>query len=418
MPYEMRRILNDRERAQLGNVPELTAHLLFHRGITDENSARMFMDPDYDSLTHDPYLMKDAEKAALRLVDVIKNQQKIAIYADYDADGIPGAAMMDDFFNKIGYTNYVVYIPHRHDEGFGLNVDAVKSLSEQQVKLIVTIDCGITDVEAIREANKLGMQVIVTDHHEPPVMTEGESHPAFAIVDHKQHDCQYPDKNLCGSGVAFKLVQAILKIDRFGLKEGAEKWLLDLVGIATLSDMVSLTGENRVFAHFGMLVLRKSSRKGIMQLLRLLKIDQKTLTEDDIAFMITPRINAASRMGVPMDAFNLLSSKDESTAYIAASHLDKINNERKGVVAALSKEVKRKLEERYGKDLPPVIVLGNPDWRPSLLGLVANTCTEEYDRPAFLWGRDGDNIIKGSCRSEGRTNVVELMRAVPEGAGI
>jgi single-stranded-DNA-specific exonuclease len=182
--------------------------------------------------------------------------------------------------------------------------------------------------------------------------------------------------------------------------------------------MVPLVGENRVFAYYGLQVLRKSPRKGLIRLLEKLKIAKQHLTEDDIAFMVTPRINAASRMGLPMDAFSLLAADNDADARKFADHLDAINNERKGVVASLVKEVKKTLHGRHGQDaaaFPSVIVLGNPEWRPSLLGLVANTCAGEFSRPVFLWGRDGDNAIKGSCRSEGRSNVVELMRAVPTG---
>jgi single-stranded-DNA-specific exonuclease len=415
MSYNIRKPLTIEQRNQYTGMSDMVAHLLFHRGITDTVAAKRFIFPDYETGTYDPFLLKDAEKSAIRIIQAIENNERIAIYSDYDADGIPGAAIFNDFFKRIGYKNYSIYIPHRHDEGFGVNVEAVEQLAHEGVKLLVTIDCGITDVEPIKIARSMSIDVIITDHHEPPA----ELPPAFAIIDHKQTDCAYPEKNLCGSGVAFKLVQAILKKNRFGMKEGMEKWLLDLVGIATMSDMVPLVGENRIFAHYGLAVLRKSPRKGIMQLLRKLGINQRYLTEDDIAFMITPRINAASRMGVPMDAFKLLAADNDVDAHESADHLDKINNERKGVVASLVKEVKKVLSIRYGtkgtSPLPAVIVLGNPDWRPSLLGLVANTCAEEYDRPVFLWGRDGDDIIKGSCRSEGRTNVVELMRAVPTG---
>ncbi|MDO8656366.1 MAG: single-stranded-DNA-specific exonuclease RecJ [Nanoarchaeota archaeon] len=411
MPYNIRRQLNNNERARFSGISDTLAHLLFHRGISDDESAQKFISPNYEKDVHDPFLLKDAEKSATRIIHAIENNERIAIYADYDADGIPGATILDDFFKRIGFKNYSVYIPHRHDEGFGLNVEAVEQLATEGVKLLITIDCGITDIVPIKRANELGVEIIVTDHHEPPpVLPE-----AFAIVDHKQADCKYPDKNICGSGVIFKLIQAILKKNRFGLKEGHEKWLLDLVGLATLSDMVPLTGENRVFAHYGLAVLRKSPRKGLMQLLKKLRIDQRHLMEDDITFMITPRINAASRMGVPMDAFKLLSADNDNDAYIYAEHLDKINNERKGVVASLVKEVKKTVHERYGTAIPSVIVLGNPLWRPSLLGLAANSCAEEFNRPVFLWGRDGDDAIKGSCRSEGKTNIVELMRAVPVG---
>ena len=432
MKHSIRRSLTQDEQAKMNTLDTvllssgtlstpflspLLSRILFHRGIIDADSAQKFIKPNYDRDTHDPFLLKDAEKAAGRIIKAIKSDEKIAIYSDYDADGIPGAAMFHDFFKRIGFKNFIIYIPHRHNEGFGLNKDAVDELVEKGVKLIVTLDCGITDVEPVKHANKMGIDVIITDHHEPPVGKDGKPAlpPAFAIVDHKQSDCIYPDKNLCGSGVGYKLIQAILKKDRLGLPDNHEKWLLDLVGMATLSDMVPLVGENRVFAHYGMTVLRKSPRKGLKTLLAKLRISQPNLCEDDIAFMITPRINAASRMGVPMDAFDLLVAETDEAANLSADHLDHINNERKGIVASLVKEIKKIVRDRHGSEIPSVIVLGNPDWRPSLLGLAANSCAQEFDRPVFLWGRDGDNLIKGSCRSEGRTSVVELMRALPTG---
>ncbi len=405
--YHIAKFLNETERENLAQYDNTLSHLLFHRGIKTGLDAQKFLEPNYEEHNHDPFLLKDAEKASLRIIEAIKSGQKIAIYADYDADGIPGASIWHSFFSRIGYKNFVVYIPHRHDEGFGLNVEAVEQLANEKVELIITVDCGITDILPAKKAKDLGVDLIITDHHEPKeILPE-----AYAIIDHKQEDCNYPDKNICGSGVAYKLIQAILKNDRLGLPDGYEKWFLDLVGIATLSDMVPLVGENRLFAYYGLMVLRKSPRKGLVQLLRKLKINQRYLNEDDIGYMITPRINAASRMGLPMDAFHLLTAETEADAEKFTDHLDKINNERKGVVASLVKEAKKHLHERYGDNIPNVIVLGNPDWRPSLLGLVANTCAEEFGRPAFFWGRDGGNIIKGSCRSEGKTNVVELMQA-------
>ncbi len=418
MVYTIRRTISTEEQSLLTPFSPLLAHLLFHRGLKDSDTAQAFISPDYDLHNHDPFLLKDAEKSAERIIGAIKDKERIAIYSDYDADGIPGAVIWHDFFNRIGFKNFSIYIPHRHNEGFGLNLEAIEQLTNQGVKLLITLDCGVTDVKPIELAVEKGMDVIITDHHEPPV----ELPRAFAIIDHKQADCNYPDKNLCGSAVAFKLIQAILKKAKhikfdISLKDGHEKWLLDMVGIATLSDMVPFTGENRIFAYYGLNVLRQSQRKGLVRLLEKLKIPQKHLTEDDIAFMITPRINAASRMGLPMDAFSLLSAETDSDARTFADHLDTINNERKGVVASLSKEIKKILHDRYGTDesvLPSVIVLGNPEWRPSLLGLVANTCAEQFRRHVFLWGRDGDGGIKGSCRSEGSSSVVEIMRGTPE----
>jgi single-stranded-DNA-specific exonuclease len=381
--------------------PELFENLLRSRGITPEMEED-FLKPDYKKL-YDPLLMPDMEKARDRIIEAMKKNQHIFIFSDYDADGIPGAVVVSDFFKRAKYENVSFYIPHRHDEGFGLNNLAIDEAKSRGAKLIITIDCGTADLEEAEYAHKNKIDLIVTDHHE-----QKEKLPkAIAVVNPKRKDSTYPFKDLCGAGVAYKLVQAILEKERFGIKEGMEKWSLDMVGIATLSDMVPLLGENRIFAYFGLEVLRKSPRPGLASLLRRLSMNQSYISEDDIAFMITPRINAASRMGKPEDAFNLLRTSDMREAEILAEHLESINNERKGVVASLVKDAKKHLSQR--DELKSVIVIGNPEWRPSLLGLVANSLVEEYQRPAFVWGRDGDGIIKGSCRSFGNINLCELM---------
>lgn len=387
--------------------------LLEKRGITDESEIEKFLNPDYDRDVHDPFLLKDMDKVAERILSAIEKDEKIVIYSDYDADGIPGAVVLHDFFKKIGYENFTNYIPHRHNEGFGLHHEAIKEFAKQKVNLIITIDCGIVDTAEALAVKKLGMDLIITDHHLPP-----EKLPkAFAIIDPKRKDCSYPFKNLCGCGVIYKVVQAILLKKDFGLKKGAEKWFLDMVGIATLSDMVPLLDENRALASYGLKVLRKSPRVGLMKLLRLLKVDQSTITEDDIGFTISPRINAASRMGNPEDAFNLFSTQDEVQADIFAKHLDKINSERKGVVASMAKEIKKIIEKRLadGEEKKQVLVIGNPDWKPSLLGLVANSLKDDHGCPVFLWGRDGGDVLKGSCRSDGSVDLVALMREVEAG---
>ena len=214
----------------------------------------------------------------------------------------------------------------------------------------------------------------------------------------------------------FKFVQAFLSRHgkEFGVVKDWEKWLLDMVGIATLSDMVPLVGENRTFAHYGLVVMRRSPRAGLNALMNTLRLDKKNLSEDDIGFSITPRINAASRMGSPDDAFNLLSAKEGDDVEKLAARLEHVNNERKGTVAALVKEIRKIIGERSTAN-KKIIVLGNPNWRPSLLGLAANTFAGEFSCPVFLWGRDGDNVIKGSARSGGGVNLIELMRAAPPG---
>ncbi len=390
----------------LGYDP-LVRSLLYARGIEDTDLAEKFLNPNYDLHLHDSYLLKGMEKAVGRILKAIEKDEKIAIFSDYDADGIPGAVVLHDFFQKIGYKNFINYIPLRNEEGFGLNNEAIKTIYEEGVKLIITIDCGITDIEQVDLANKYKIDVIITDHHTPLQKLPK----AFVIINPKQKDCNYPDKMLCGSGVIFKVIQALIQSNKINWKEGQEKWLLDMVGLATLSDMVPLLGENRVFSYYGMKVLQKSPRPGLLKLFSLLRINQSTTTEDDIAFMITPRINAASRMGIPRDAFSLLSTTDEEEAGTLAEHLNKINDERKGVVGSMVREIKKRIEDS-DTEMKHVLVFGNPEWKPSLLGLVANSFSDEHNRPVFFWGREGSNgsaIIKGSCRAGGETDVFLLM---------
>lgn len=387
----------------------LLQKLLSIRGIITEESAQAFLNPSYDEHLHDPFLLHDMGKAVARILGAILNKERIAIYSDYDCDGIPGAVVLHDFFKAIGYENFQNYIPHRHYEGFGFNTDAVEKLGDDKVTLIVTIDCGTSDFSAVEKAKSLGIDVIITDHHEPK-----ETLPeAVAIVNPKIGDT-YPFGGLCGSGVVYKLVQALIEKGKeqkvLELNVGQEKWWLDMVGIATIADMVPLVGENRALAHYGLQVLRKSRRPGLQQLLHAQKASIGHLTEDDIGFTIGPRINAASRMDTPEDAFLMLATTDEGQAGAHVAHLEKLNNERKGIVASMTKEVKKKLANI--ESIPSVLVIGNPLWRPSLVGLVANKLAEEYNRPAFVWGRDGNGVIKGSCRSDGQTSVVLLMNEV------
>ena len=412
--YSVRKEIPDSARENLESYPEILRRLLFYRGIKNSDDAEKFLNPDYVRGTHDPFLMKDMDKAVERILKAIEQNEKIIIYSDYDADGIPGAVVLHDFLKKIGFNNFENYIPHRHEEGFGLNMEAVEEFGNSGAKLLITIDCGIADVKEVERLNELGIDVIITDHHEL-----GEKiPPAYAILNSKQDDCTYPEKMLCGASVAFKLVQALIAKSNLDwkLKEGAEKWFLDMVGLATLSDMVPLTGENRVFAYYGLKVLRKSPRVGLMKLLRKIKVEQKHITEDDIGFTISPRINAASRMGAPMDAFRLLATSDETLADELSSHLNKINDERKILVASMVKEMKHTLLSREdGAGKKEAIVMGNPKWKPSLLGLAANTLMQENFCPVFLWGREGENILKGSCRSLGNVSLINLMKSLPKG---
>ena len=386
---------------------ELLRTLLMKRGIENEAKAEIFLNPDYVRDLHDPFLMRDMEKACVRFYEAIDAGEKIIIYADYDCDGIPGAVILADLFKKIDYKNYEVYIPHRHSEGYGLNLDAIKQFKESGVKLLITVDLGITAVAEVAQAETDGIDVIITDHHIPQAVLPR----AYAVLNPKTDD--YPEKMLCGAGVVFKFIQGFIKKygEYFKIKNGAEKWMLDMAGLATLSDMVPLTGENRVLAYFGMKVLKKSARPGLQKLLAKMNIEQKHLSEDDIGFMVTPRLNAASRMDDPMRAFELLATADEVEAGGLADHLSKINDERKTIVTGIMREVNKKLETYEHKE---VIVIGNPNWRVGILGLVAGKVCDLHKKPVFVWGKDENDCIKGSCRSDGSVSVVELMTATSE----
>ncbi len=398
--------ISEHVREELSAFSPLMQQLLANRGIAKAHEAEKFLNPDYDDHLHDPFLLTDMEKAVSRILCAIAAGERIVIYSDYDCDGIPGGVLLHDFFTAIGYTHFENYIPHRHTEGYGFNTQSIDGFIACGTKVIITVDCGITDHEAVLKAQENGIDVIVTDHHEPV----GGLPNAYAIINPKRDDA-YPFKGLCGTAVAYKLVQAILvrgkEAGTISLKDEWEKWWLDLVGLATIADMVPLVDEGRVFAKYGLRVMRKSKRPGIQHLLRKAGSSQQHLTEDDVGFTIAPRINAASRMDDPEDAFHMLRTKDEAEAGAHVTHLERLNNERKGIVASMVKEAKHRVDEL--SELPPVLVMGNPTWRPSLVGLVANSLAEEFNRPVFLWGRDGNDIIKGSCRSEGKTSVVQLM---------
>ncbi|MEZ4103978.1 MAG: single-stranded-DNA-specific exonuclease RecJ [Candidatus Paceibacterota bacterium] len=382
--------------------------LLHNRGLKTEAEIDNFLNPSYDRHLHDPFLLHDMEKAVERILKALKKQEKIVIYSDYDCDGIPGGVVLHDFFKAVGYDNFSNYIPHRHYDGFGLSVKAVEELKEKEKpNLIITIDCGTSDLEAVTKANEHKIDVIITDHHEAK-----ETLPeAVAVVNPKLGDT-YPFTGLCGAAVVYKLAQALITRGNFEIGVGQEKWWLDMVGVATIADMVPLRNENRVLAHYGLKVLRKTRRPGLQKLLKKQKVDPRYLSEDDIGFTIGPRINAASRMDTPEDAFTLLSTTDEGEAEARMLHLEKLNTERKTAVAQMTKELHKRLE--LLEEIPAVFAMGNPDWRPSLVGLSANKLAEEYKRPVFLWGKDGNGMFKGSCRSGGEVSVVRLMEAIPE----
>lgn len=389
---------------------ELLFDLLTARGVVGKTEQEEFLAPDFARDSHDPMLLPDMGKAVDRVIAAQKNNEVVCVWSDYDCDGIPGGVMLSNFLRSVGL-QVVHYIPHRHEEGYGLNKQGIDEIAEKKVTLMITVDLGTTEHENTAYAKEKGIDVIVTDHH----LVSGELPDTFAVINPKRPDSHYPFDGLCGAGVAWKLVQGVLAKKRFGLGEGQEKWLLDLVGLATLSDMVPLRGENRMLAHFGLTVMRRARRPGLSSLLSLLRIKPQTLTEDDVGFMIGPRINAASRMDKPELAARLLATEQGEEGKMLARELNSLNDERKGVVAATVKEINHRLKD---SDLleSPVLVMGNPKWRPGILGLVANTLVEAHGRPVFLWGREGGEALRGSVRlpDGAPASAVEIMQGAQE----
>lgn len=378
---------------------ELLPHLMLARGVALD-AHDTFLTPDFKRDSHDPFLLPDMEAAVERIMAVKNNGEKVCVWSDYDCDGIPGGVLLTEFFRTVGIDT-THYIPDRHAEGYGLNNEGIETLAQAGITLIVTVDLGTTDVEPIAFAKTKGIDVIVTDHHLEPA----ELPHALAIINPKLKTSQYPFDGLCGAAVAWKLAQAIQQKHAV-LSDGQEKWLLDLAALGTLSDMVPLVGENRMIAHYGLVVMRKMRRPGLASLMKLLRIRPQLLTEDDIGFMVAPRINAASRMGTPRTAARLLGEQDANVAGELARELQALNDERKGLVAATVKEVNKRLA--LGVE-SPVIVMGSPSWRPGILGLVANSVAEAHGKPVFLWGREGGELMRGSVRGAPGINVVELM---------
>ncbi len=403
--WEISKPITPAAAKKLAAYPVLTQTLLAGRGIRTVAAAEEFLNPRYDRDLHDPFLMKGMAKAVKRILEAIEKKERITLFGDYDADGVPGTVVLASFLREVGHDNFTVYIPDRFIENHGLSVVVVEKLAAEGTTLLVTIDCGITNTVPVARAKKLGVDVIITDHHLPPDPLPK----AYAIIDNKQTDDLYPYKFLCGCGVAFKVVQALIQKTDHIFKAGWEKWLLDLVAISTVSDMVPLTGENRALTYFGLKVLRQTRRPGLEALFRSVKLRKELVSEDDIGFTLAPRLNAASRLSHANQSYFLLTTDKAEEATEITKHLEEKNNERKVIVEEMVAVVDNQLAEL--PNLPAVIVAGSERWTAGCLGLAASKLKDKYERSVFLWGTKGEDEVKGSCRSDGTVSLVALMRA-------
>lgn len=383
---------------------QIIARILENRGIDSLASARLFLHPDYERDNHDPAIFLDTRIAVERIAAAIANGEQIMIHGDYDADGVCGAAVLYLTLKHLGAV-VDVYLPHRDTEGYGLNMETVQSLADVGTKLIVTVDCGISNAPEVTKAHELGMDVIVTDHHSEPLNLPTD---ALAILNPKLQREQYPFLYLAGVGVGFKLCQALLR--HFHIESTFEKWLLDLVAISTITDCVELLGENRMFVHFGLRVLHKNRRIGIAALCAALGIDPVTITTETIGFKIGPHVNAAGRLKHANAAFELFVTDDKKRAEELARDLVQTNLERQRIVKTMVASARLQVAEQTNE---PVMVVFGTDWPVGLVGLVAGNITGETGKPTFALTMMNNEIV-GSGRSIEQFSLVAALQSMEE----
>lgn len=371
----------------LGITP-LFAQLLANRGIIDAEDARYFLFGDLGSC-HDPFLMKDMDKAAVRVHAAINNGEKILVYGDYDVDGVTSTALLADVIAELG-GNVETFIPNRLDEGYGLNIRAVALARDRGINLIITVDCGINSQEEVKCARNYGIDVIITDHHE----TKGEIlPPACAVVDPHREDCSYPFKYLAGVGVAYKLARA-LSLKRNDIADAH----LDLVALGTIADVAPLNGENRILARRGLESLRCTDKPGLKALIDVAGLDREKLTCRNVGFALGPRINAMGRVGSASAALELFTCKETHRGRQIALMLDRENRNRQSIEKDILKDALKKAGSDPGISKDPVIVMGSENWHPGVTGIVASRLAEEFEKPCILITFDGDTG-KGSGRA-------------------
>ncbi|PWL30662.1 single-stranded-DNA-specific exonuclease RecJ [uncultured Roseivirga sp.] len=371
------------------NVSHTLAKLINQKGISSFNEAKSFFRPTLDQL-HDPFLMKDMDKAVNRLTEAIANEESILVYGDYDVDGTTAVATFYGFLSKF-YQKLEYYIPDRYKEGYGVSEDGIRYASQNGYSLIVTLDCGIKALEKVDLANELGIDVIICDHHTP-----GEETPnAYAVLDPKQVDCNYPYKELSGCGVGFKLLHGFCLQSGFEIEELYQ--FLDLMAVSIASDIVPITGENRVLAYFGLKKLNQSPRPGLKALIDLCK-GNRDLTISGIVFGIGPRINAAGRMDHAGSAVALLLAKDEEEANLLADMVNTKNDVRRDFDNTITEEAIQMITTNDSLTHAKATVLYKEDWHKGVIGIVASRCIEKFYRPTVILTESNDKVT-GSARS-------------------
>ena len=382
----------------LHGYPPILRQILFNRGYATHAEARAFLEaqPPFDT---DPYQLQGVAEAVDRLQIAIENGEKIAIYGDYDADGVTATALLVGYFDALN-VDVLGYIPHRFDEGYGLNKDAISILSEEGVDIIISVDCGIRSLEEADHARDLGVDLIICDHHTPGDMLPN----ALAVIDPKRKDDAYPEKNLAGVGVAYKLACALdSKIN--GHESDLEDYL-DLVALGTIADLVPLIGENRSLVRQGLQVIRQPRRQGLLSLIGVSGLKPAKITATDIGYALGPRLNAAGRLDTALDALNLLTTQDVFKAGKIAQQLEAQNRKRQDI----TRGIQAIAEELAFTDVsdPLLLFAAHPEFNAGVVGLAASRLTEQYYRPAVVGHIDAE-CTRASCRSIPEFNIIDAL---------
>lgn len=370
--------------------------LLSNRGLAEQNEINDFLNPSYDKHVLDPFLFNDMEVAVNRLLQAAENKEKVLIYGDYDADGVCSSAVLYNALKELGM-NVSVRIPFREKEGYGLNMNAAKEIVADNFKLVITVDCGISNKEEVTFFKENNVDVIITDHHQQPAELPTD---AVAMINPSLKDSKYPFIKLCGAGVAFKVVQGLMKKqDNFKLEKkipiGFDKWLLDLVAIATVGDIVPLIGENRIFVKYGLIVLDKTKRKGINKIIEKVNHYAGKLDSTFIGWRIVPRINAAGRVNHASLAFDLVTSDDDDESEKLIDKLEGENTRRQSITTKILKEANAQVGEVTNQKMLWAV---GEDWNPGVVGLVAGRISDKNHLPTLIIFKNGDKYV-GSGRS-------------------
>lgn len=383
----------------------LTTRCLVSRGLTDAGAVEAFFSPNLSNLP-DPEELTDVKKASVRIAQAIRKKEKIAVFGDYDVDGITGAALLASFFREISI-DVGIHLPNR-DDGYGIKRKHIDQMKEEGAKLLITVDNGIRAVDEISYAKELGIETIITDHHEP----SGSFPDALAIINPHRLGAGHPLWNLCGCGVAFMLLLSLRRhLREEGLMAGEEPNLkrhLDLVALGTIADVMNLTGVNRTLVKFGLAELSKSSKPGINALIKLSGAGDYEITPGTISFQIAPRINAAGRMGAPSEALRLLMTNNADDAYQFAARLDKTNRERQSIEEKILRSIDE-LVDKSGLEQRSGIVLSSPDWHLGVIGIIASKLAERYAKPAIVITK-GTNPARGSARSVEGISLLDALK--------